>query len=225
MSLVAEIDPVDVELDKAQTFMLFATFAGDVVRTAHAAGVRPVDILKVAEAEGWMEKLKPIIELQKSQKPGDLERAMNRAINYVQAHKLRLFLERIMSRICGMNETDLREYLFQGETKLNKAGEPVSESKKLSTRPLADLAAALEKVHSMTYLALGDLSSDRARRKESSDLDQSDAGALHIRIAAGMAKVKENNSLRGQLLDDQLATAARVLKEAKRESPLDSDDH
>lgn len=64
------IDTSDIDFDRAQVFLLYATFAGDIVRTAHAAGVRPVDVLRVADEEGWTAKLAPILELSKSQRPG-----------------------------------------------------------------------------------------------------------------------------------------------------------
>ena len=43
----------DVVIDREQVFLLFATFAGDVEKTAHAAGIRAVDVLRVADEEGW----------------------------------------------------------------------------------------------------------------------------------------------------------------------------
>lgn len=229
MNSVPLPDPSEVALDREQVFLLYATFAGDVVRTAHAAGVRAVDVLRVADEENWTEKLKPIIELQKSQRPGDMERAVNRAVNYVQAHKLRLFIEKVVGRICGMNEEELKEYLFPQETQYNKDGSVRCEVKKLATRALADLASALEKVHSMTYLALNDVAADRSRRKESAADDAADIGALHVRMAAAMAEVKTSPSIRAQLFDAQLTASASVMKEAIQTAPpvnpLDNDDH
>lgn len=223
------LNPDEQDFDRAQVFLLYATFAGDVVRTAHAAGVRPVDVLRVADEEGWMDKLKPIIELSKSQKPGDVERAINRALNFAQCHRMRLFLEKVLNQVCNMTAEDLREYVF-----LDKPDKNGNSAKSLSTRALADLATALEKTQAMTYQALGDTAQDRGRRKEQSSADESNAGDLHARIAAGMAAVKASSTPRAMLFDAQVALAeSQKVKQAKLAAiveaapgnPLDSDDH
>src|SRR5688572_22843964 len=108
----------EVEFDSAQVFLLYATFAGDAVRTAHAAGLRVVDVVRVARDEGWDTKLAPIIELSRSQRPGDLDRAINRAVNFSQCHRMRLFLERVLSRVSGMNAEELEQYILT--SKLDK---------------------------------------------------------------------------------------------------------
>lgn len=223
------IDVSDVELDVAQIFQLYCVFCGDVVRVAHVAGIKPVDVLRVASAEGWDEKLGPILELSRSQKPGDWERACSRALNYVQAHKLRMFLERVLSRITSMEAEELESYILT--SKLDKNG--VETAKVLSTRALADLASAIEKCHVLTYLSLSDTAQDRGKRKEqSSDVD-GDCGSLHLRIAQAMSQVKsaEAASPRLALLSAQVTLAASIVQEAAKTaaqaptSPLDNDDH
>lgn len=209
---MTQIDTTEIDFDRAQVFLLYATFAGDVVRTAHAAGCRPVDVLRVAEDEGWMAKLAPILELSKSQRPGDVERAINRALNFAQCHRMRLFLEKVLSRVCGMNAEELQEYIFTSKTDKNG----LETSKVLSTRALADLATALEKTQAMTYQALGDTAQDRGRRKEQSAGEDNNAGELHVRIAAAMSVVKASATPRAQLFDAQLTLAASQVAEATK---------
>jgi hypothetical protein len=217
------IDTSEIEFDRAQVFLLYATFAGDVVRTAHAAGVRPVDVLRVADQENWTAKLAPILELSKSQQPGSVERAINRALNFTQTHRLRLFLEKVLSRVCGMSEAELKEYVF-----LDKPDKNGNSIKSLSTRALADLATAVEKCHAMSYLALNDTAQDRGRRKEQSNAEDTNAGELHVRIAAAMSAVKASSTPRMALLDAQLAVAATLTREAAKDAkpsnPNDRDD-
>lgn len=208
------IDTTEIDFDRAQVFLLFATFAGDVVRTAHAAGCRPVDVLRVADEEGWTAKLAPILELQKSQRPGDVERAINRALNFAQCHRMRLFLERVLHRVCGMKKEELEEYIMTNKT--NKTDKNGFGTKVLSTRALADLATALEKTQAMTYQALGDTAQDRGRRKEQSAGDDTNAGELHVRIAAAMSAVKASATPRAQLFDAQLTLAASQVAEAAK---------
>src|SRR6267142_2103311 len=146
---------ISQDLDKDNVFMLYATFCGDRERTAHAMNI----------------------------KAGDVERAMNRAVNYVQAHRLRSFLERVLQHIFSRPLEQIEEWMFAFQY-IKGNPEPV---KKFSTRPLADLAAALEKCHSLTYLALGDSATERRGRSDTQDVDVS-GGEIHARIAAAMSK-------------------------------------
>lgn len=196
----------DLAIDKENAFLLYATFCGDVVRTAHALDVTPEVVARAAAALKWDEKLAPIIALKKSTRPGDVERAMNRALNFVQAHTFRLFVSRCIHRFTNMTDKDLDEYIFQGKG-IDEKGKAVSA--KVSTRGVADLASAMEKCQSMSYQALNDTTTERVKRSETADAEVS-AADMHARIAAGMAAVGQDNSPQAKLLDAQLAEAARI---------------
>ena len=206
--------PDEAELDRENAFLLYATFCGDVERTAHALGVSAVTVLKVADDEGWANKLGPILALKKSSRPGDVERAINRALNFVQAHRMRVFLSRVVHKITGFTDDEFNEYLL--ERKTDKEGKTTSE--RLTTRSLADLASAMEKAHSLTYMALSDTAQDRTKRKEADDDSDVSAGNLHAKIAAGLASVRESTSPRAQLFDAQLSEAENLKKPAADDS-------
>jgi hypothetical protein len=201
----------DVHLDREQAFLLYATFCGDVEKTAHALNIRPIDVLRVADDEGWNDKLKSIIELKKSGRPGDIERAINRALNFVMAHKFRLFLERVLHRITGMDAVEFEQYLLTHESK-------EGEFKRLSTRALADLASAMEKAQAMSYMALNDSAPERAKRKAVED-DAGAGGELHIRIAEAMSQIRESRSPRAALLDAQLNLSQQIAIKAAVAAP------
>jgi len=212
--------------DREQAFVLFTTFCGDVTRTAAALGVRPVDVLRAADELGWLEKIKPIIELKKSTKPGDFDRAMNRALNFAQSHRMRLIVERAVHRLMKMTDDEFRDHLSTRD----KLG---GIQKQFSFRALADLASALEKAQSMSYQALSDTVQDRTRRQEQESGDGA-VGDLHARIAAGMAAAGASESPRAQLLDAQLTIAENARVEAAKpititlespRDPLNDDDH
>ena len=211
----------EITLDREQAFLLYATFAGDLERTAHACGVRAMDILKVAEEENWQERLKPILELKNSTRPGDFERAINRALNFSQAHRYRLFLERVLKQITGMTPEEVHEYIFTRRLD-PKNGMPIGQ-KILSTRSLADLASALEKCHSLSYMALSDTAQDRAKRKEAEESGES-ASQMHTKIADAMSKLRSTKTVRGQLLDAQIEVAeTERVRNVKPENPYDKD--
>ena len=214
------IDPdfVNIPFDREQAFLVFATFCGDIERTAHALSVRPEVLLRMVDDEGWTARLAPLIELRRSSRPGDIERAINRALNFVQAHKFRLFVERVIARITQMSPKEFEDYLLS-ET-VNKAG---AITHKLSTRALADLASAMEKAHSLSYSALNDTAQERVRRKE--DDEGTSAADLHVRLAKAMQDAKASETIRAKLFDAQLATAHALAAPKAAPSPMDNDDH
>lgn len=179
--------------DLENVFMLYATFCGDVERTAHAASLKPSVVMDLAQQHGWNERLRGIIELKNSGRPGDVERAINRALNFVQAHRYRGFLERVIQRVCSMDAGEMDDLLIS--LQYVEEGKSI---KKLSTRPLADLAAALEKCHAMTYSALNDSATERKARDERPDSEVS-GGELHAVIARAMT----NGGIGKQLSDAQ----------------------
>jgi hypothetical protein len=195
-------------------FVLYTIFLGDAVKTAHALGVPADVIVDLAHEKGWDTKVGQLAELRKSDKPGDLERAINRAVNFAQAHRTRQQLERAIAMVEQWDAKTLERNLLTPILD-KKTGQVVGTS--FSARPLADLTAALEKAHTLTYLALGDTSQDRARRKEETNDSVLAASALHRQIAAGMAQHALEASPKERLLAEQIDQADRL--SAKKSKP------
>jgi hypothetical protein len=213
-----------LEFDRENAFQLYATFCGDLQRTAAALNVRPVDVLRVVDEEGWNDRLKDIIALKNSARPGDVERAMNRAYNYVQARRFQIVVERIITRLYNFDREEMEDYIFQNASK-RTTGAAEESTRKLTTRALADLASALEKAQVLSYMALNDTTQERVKRNEKPDGDSS-ALELHQQIAAAMAKVRASNTPRAALFDAQLAVGQQLVAEAtKPTNPHDDDDH
>jgi hypothetical protein len=211
-SYVKELQKNVAHIDRENAFLLYAAFTGDLERTAHALGIRTIDVLNIANEDQWNEKLKGILDLKKSGKPGDIERAINRALNFVQAHRMRLIIERVIRKLTGMSDEELEQYLFT-EANIGTSENPVNY-KKLTTRQLADLASAIEKCHAMSYAALNDTTQERIKR-DSSGKDEVAAGELHVQLARAMQEAARSKSPQAQLLDAQLAIAAEVADDAK----------
>jgi hypothetical protein len=209
-----EIDPTFVEeaekegFDVDRAFQLYAQFCGDVERTGHALGVPPVAILRAADRLKWNDRLKVILELKQSGKPGELERGISRAMNFVQAHRMRVVLERLLKKFYDMPDEELFEAAFTVKVTHAKDGTE-SETRSVNTKPFADLAAALEKCQQMTYTALGDTVTERAARHEDSGSgDAVSATQLHSIIASAMAG-GDPSSPAAQLLQEQLDASQR----------------
>lgn len=219
MATVKTMERIQAEactIDRENAWLLFASFCGDVERTALALNVAPATVIQVADDEGWLQRLKPIVDLKKSGRPGDIERALNRAVNYVQAHKFRLIVERTLQRITGLSTEEFDRLI------LEKPGKDGIRETALTTRAIADLASALEKAQAMSYAALQDTGTDRAHRKEGGS--EIAATEMYDKMAAAMAAVKGSVTPRALLLDAQLAAAAELTppKYPKPEPPDDT---
>lgn len=198
-----------VDIDREQAFMLFATFAGDAVRTGAALNVHPAAVLCMADECGWTDKLKSVIELRESSRPGDWERACNRAMNFVMAHQMRMIIDRALKKFKGMSDDELTKTLVEEWT--DREG---NQRYKASGKAYSDLAAAMEKVHAMTYHALNDTVQDRNRRKEQQS-DDEPVGDMHAAISSKMQEVSRDNSPRAQLFDAQLAKGQEKLADVR----------
>lgn len=212
---IPTLESLPVEIDRHQAFLLFSANCGDVEKTSHALGIPATTLLKVVDEERWVERLGPIMEKMKSQRPGDMERGINRALNFVQAHRLRLILERAVKVMTGWSDEELKANLLQES--FSKMG----STTKLSTRWAADFATALEKCHSLTYQALNDTASERVKRKEEST--DGSALDLHARIAAAMGSAGSTKTPRGLLFDAQLEVAADIAQKAAIPKPIADD--
>lgn len=181
------IDPARV--DEAQLFMLFASFSGDIFRTAAAAGIQPEDVTRKAEAGNWLSRIRGLIELKQLDKSGEIERQMSRAINFVQVTKWRMAIDRAIRRLEKMNDTEFfdelctRTYYESGAIK----------SKAFSAKILADISTAMEKVHWMSYQSVMDAPQDRAGRREKVKDDGPGDEDIHAKIAKALAGDPETN--------------------------------
>ena len=200
-------DPQSIDLDVDQVFMLYAAFCGDVAKTAHSSGISQEKVMALALEHEWPERIKSLVDLTKGSKPGDVERGINRAMNFVQAHRYRIFVEGVMRALMSTSSTEegLRDTLTTRH--FNRKGEKISES--CNMRPLADLASAMEKIHWMTYQALSDSPQERAKRVEK-PADESAQSDVHARIAAALANMR-NKSPVAQLKAAQVEVAAEVI--------------
>jgi hypothetical protein len=196
--------------EKDQALGLYIIFLGDAVKTAHALGVPVASVINVAKEEGWDGKVGELAELRKSDKPGDLERAINRANNYSQAHRMTVQLERALRLMASWDEATLARMLVVRT--VDKAGRVTEQ---FTTRPLADLCASMEKAHIMSYLALNDTASDRARRTEDTDDSVIAASAMHAQIARTMASISDHESPRTILLEEQVKRANELAHAAR----------
>lgn len=170
-------------VDEGQLFMLFGSFCGDIFKTATAAGITPTLVTELAEQGNWMERLRGLIDLKQSAKPGDVERMFSRATNFVQVNRMRIAIDRVLRKLDFMSDDDLIEFI----TLKTYGPGGVLKTSAVSLKMLADFATAMEKVHWMTYQALLDAPTDRQARREKVKEDPIEED-IHARIAKALTQ-------------------------------------
>ena len=174
-------------IDVSKVFLAYMTFVGDVERTAAALDMHPDTVRQLAEQEGWHGKIQRVNALTKSGQPGDYERGVNRALSFVQAHRIRLLLDRVLRRYEDLTDDEL-------DARLETVGR--GGTRAFSCRFMADFTAAMEKAQHLAYLALGDSLAEREMRGKPDD--EVEATTIHAAVIAAL------NNPRALGLDDKL---------------------
>lgn len=197
-------------LDVSGIFLVYITTVGDIGKTAAAFDLDPGLVQALATQEGWLEKVKRISMLSKSEKPGDWERAQNRALNFVQSYRLRQLIDKMLLTFDGMTPAEVMEKF----TTNDKNGQV-----HLSARFFGDLSAAAEKAHSLSYQALGDTVGEREERGEGSA--PLSTAALHVALIAALS----TPCMQGREAELLVQEASQVvLRESKQLPETDRND-
>jgi len=127
--------------------MCYCSFAGDLEKTSISAKV-PIAVLQSLEHDfDWVAKLR---KLKSGAGVSDAERTANRAVNYLQAQRMRDVLERSLRLI--EDEEQLLKLMLK--FKFSREGE--IEHVEVNPKAILDLTKALESAQNMSYRALGD---------------------------------------------------------------------
>lgn len=162
------------KFDVAQIFSVYMSFVGDCDQTAAALQMDPYVVQALAKQEDWVTKVKHLSQMSKSGKPGDFEKAANRALNFVQAHRLRGVLTSLLTQYEAKEPADIAEVTVSS-----------TGVEKVSCKFLSDLASAMEKVHALSYAALGDSIAERNARLEE-DGSEVSGDTLHRAVFAAL---------------------------------------
>lgn len=167
-------------VDVSQVFLVYMALVGDVPKVALALDMAESDVEEMAEREGWADKVRRISVMSKSGKPGDWEKAQNRALNFVQCHQLRRTVDGVIAHLASQSAVELLE-------KRDAHG-----NVQLSARIFSDLAKSMQTIHEMTYSALGDTVRERTPDGAGEGTALTSA-ALHASLigALNQAKLKD----------------------------------
>lgn len=181
----AQFKTQKAQTDCAQAFLTFMALVGDVERTAYALKLDPEFVQRLADDEGWTAKIQRVSLMSRGQRPGDWERAVNRAMIFVQAHQLRGVIDSILGRLRAMTPDQIYDQCLVRD----KNG-----GTHLSAKFLTDLTTAMEASTRISLVALGDTVSERIEREESKDGGGLKVSDLHAAIIAGLSKLGQGTA-------------------------------
>ena len=190
------------KVDVSQVFLVFMALVGDAEKTALALDMNVEDVNDLAKKEGWVEKVRSISVMSKSGTPGDWERAQNRALNFVQCHQLRRLID---ASIFNLN-AKMADDPFAGVVVIGELGQV-----KLTARLFVELSQAMERVHTMTYAALGDSVKERELRAETDPDNPSNSSGLH---AALISALNQGATLSKQPAENLIEAAVTTVQQA-----------
>ena len=142
-------------LDVSRIFSTYLAFGGDLARTSQICDdVDPRAIHQLAAAERFAEKLEHLDYMKGDDR--DTQSKINRRVNYIQAHRLRTIIDKVLNDL----EQKTPDELLKAMT--------VRTSNGLEFKPslLTDLAKAAEVAHLMTQRTLGDTPAEQARDQQ-----------------------------------------------------------
>lgn len=139
-----------VEIDPGEAFSLYALHGGNVERVALILGADVADVAGMASRWNWKVKVKDATG--DSTDSTEAQRQLNRGVNFIQAHRLRSFVDSVIQEL---SDSDA----MRAATTIASAN-----GSRRDFRVLRDVAEAARTAQELTYRALGD-SLDAARNE------------------------------------------------------------
>lgn len=188
---IIEDSPIIVgNMREADAFMIYAMYCGDIERTAYALALPKLLVFDLAKKYDWFEKIGPILALKKEEmNTGDIERAVIRNRNFLQAHTVRRIIDSVIHDMGSKTQAELMEMLYieRLDKNLNVIG------RTFSTKPITDLVSAMEKLHWMCYQSVCDSVQERMKRRETGEDKDETVTDIHAAISKAMANLGKEN--------------------------------
>ena len=189
-------------IDVSKVFLCYVATIGDVERTALACDLDPEVVRELALSEDWNVKVKRLRLASKGsgEAADEFARLQNRALAWVQAHRLRDVLDRVVMKLSEQTDDEL----IAGITETAKDG-----STKLNARVFSDLSKALETVNGLAFASLGDTIPERKAATGGAGQATADLhSALVAALNGGLAKRTPSDVLVAEATRKALADVA-----------------
>lgn len=164
-------------------YLTFIVLEGDTNKTAVACDVAEQLVIEQAQRENWHDRLETTKRLASdSRGPAEIERLLNRAGTYVQAMRLRRIIDVVLNEL-EQRATNSKSIL-DAFTFTDKEG-----NHRIDLKPIAELAAAAQKLSAVAFSAMSDTAGERLKRLEGSLERQDDALALGARVLSALTNI------------------------------------
>lgn len=164
------------KLDVVKVFLHFVASVGDVEKTALACDLDPALVRQLADSEGWGDKVRRLSLASKGSglQAGEFERMQNRALAWVQGHRMRQVIDKVVCHLHGMDTEELVSEIKAVDRDGNT---------RISARFFSDMAKALETVNGLCFAALGDTVPER---KAATPDAAASTAAVHAALIAAL---------------------------------------
>lgn len=189
-------------VDQARAWMCYAAFGGDTEKASIASKVPLSALLTLEHDFNWPAKLK---RLKTGAGESEAERVANRAVNYLQAQRMRDVLERALRLIESPDE------LLQALIKAKIApGDGSIERIDVNPKAVLDLSKALETVQNMSYRALGDRVPVAADASHPKDNSVNGGNVTSVRTVITMLNEMQTRSREEPTTNDDVSIRTQV---------------
>jgi hypothetical protein len=189
-------------VDQARAWMCYAAFGGDTEKASIASKVPLSALLTLEHDFNWPAKLK---RLKTGAGESEAERVANRAVNYLQAQRMRDVLERALRLIESPDE------LLQALIKAKIAPDDGSiERIDVNPKAVLDLSKALETVQNMSYRALGDRVPVAADASHPKDNSVNGGNVTSVRTVITMLNEMQTRSREEPTTNDDVSIRTQV---------------
>jgi hypothetical protein len=188
-------------LDVSQIFQTYITFCGDAQKTAVACDVDVLTVKELARTENWDLKAAEWSKLRDGN-PAEVQIQINRAVNYVQAHRARALLDKVIAFLSEGDASDL----------VNRLTINTKHGPEFKTRALTDLVKAMESCQLMTQRALGD--NPNVKPEDES----ANGSSITLQVMKAMAEAEKQTGLDSVQVVRRELTAGKPPKDAQPEN-------
>ncbi len=168
-------------LDPVQIWEAFCAFSGNTTKVALATNVDVEVVERLAREGNWQSRIQQLDEIGLGNHP-EVQKALNRGINYVQTSRLRSLLDKVIRHLSEGSAEDL----------IDKLTCETAHGPQFKTRCLTDLVKAAEAVQMMSQRALGDVAAlqDGDSKSKVSNISLSVLAALNAAQDVGLDSVE-----------------------------------
>ena len=183
--------------DVSQIFLTYLAFGGDADKASMALDLDVAIVRDLARAENWDKKVAQNAQIREGE-ANDVQIQINRAINYVQSHRLRSVIDATLLHLTK----DGVESMVDKLTVVGREGQ-----RELKIKAITDLVKAAESVQLMTQRALGDTAGEREPSKGK------DGSQTALRVMEAMNAADESGLNSTDVVRKELALSKKQLAE------------